>query len=273
MVGAPLKTPTPPTPPAPKPKASPPQREAGASPRKNGVWAPIVRVIVSVVVVWHFFAVFLAALSVPGPTSTLVNNIAQSTKSPVHWYLQALYLNQGHSFFAPEVGCGYLVTYDCYDANGQIIEKEKGELPSRDRHWPRLLYHRYFMLASQAGFDHEMKQVRDETQKAYLDAYGRHLLYANKDAQAVRLRRFAHWPVPINYAKSDRKKGYDNLMQQSARGGEPRQIDAQGYEFLGETVVRRSEIEPEARQQAIYQNGYVPNYAPETANRWTGGRR
>src|SRR5207244_751689 len=147
MVGAAIKTPTPP-PPAQKPRPNPPQREAAGSPKRNGRWRPIVRILISLFIVWHFSAVFLAALSVPGPTSPLVRAIAQYPKSPLRRYLDAFYLNQGHSFFAPDVGCGYLITYECFDANGQSIEK--GELPSRKEHWPRLLYHRYFMLASQA---------------------------------------------------------------------------------------------------------------------------
>jgi hypothetical protein len=253
MVGAAIKTPSPSPPPAPKPRPT------------------FVRVTVSIWILWHFLAVFSAALSVPGPTSPLVRNIAQNSKSPLHWYLNALYLNQGHAFFAPDVGCGYLVTFECMDRNNQVIER--GELPSRKEHWPRLLYHRYFMLASQAGFDDENKQVRDETQRLYLDAYARQLLYANKDAQLVRVTRFAHWPVPIEYAKGDRTKGYDFLMRQSAKDGQRRQIDPQGYERLGETVVRRSEIEPQPRQQSFNQNSYGPNYGTNTASRWTGGLR
>jgi len=255
-------------PPAQKPKPTPPAREGGSA-RKSGQPALAIRIVVTIFLVWHITGLFLAGLSVPGPTSPLVRYIAQHPKSPMHWYLNAFYLNQGHSFFAPDVGCGYLITSECFDANGQSIER--GELPSRKENWPRLLYHRYFMLASQAGYDDENKQVRDESQRAYLKAYGAHLLHANKDAQVVRLRRYAHWPLPIEYARSDRKRGYETLVNQLARRGESKQIDGQGYEFLAEATVPRSEIEP--RQQTMYQNNYWQSGPTNTANRWTGSYR
>jgi hypothetical protein len=268
MVGAPIKTPSPTPPAAQKTRPSPPQREPGA-PRRPGKWPSALRGVISALIVWHFTAIFLAALSVPGPTSALVRNIAQHPKSPVRWYLDATYLNQGHSFFAPEVGCGYLITYECFDSNGQPIEK--GELPSRKENWPRLLYHRYFMLASQAEWGSEDdKQTYDNWQRKYLDAYARHLLYANKDAQSVRVRRFAHWPLPIEFAASDRKKGYETLVGNLARRGENKRIDAQGYEFLGETVQRRSDLEPETGRQTMNQNLYWQNNRANTASRWNG---
>src|SRR5438477_1027542 len=98
MVGAPLKTSTSPTPPpAQKPRPNPPPREAGSSPRRSGRPAMLIRVAASVLILWHFTAYFLAALSVPF-SSELVINVAQ--KPPMQWYLDALYMNQGHSFFA-----------------------------------------------------------------------------------------------------------------------------------------------------------------------------
>jgi hypothetical protein len=257
MVGAAIKTPNPPTPPAPKPRTTTSPREPGSSPRRPGTWPPIVRGLVSVLLVWHVSAVFLAAVSVPGPTSPLVLSIAQ--KPPMQWYLDALYLNQGHSFFAPEVGPGHLIQYECFDQNGQSVER--GELPNRKEHWPRLLYHRYFMLAEQAERWSDDKQERDNWQRKYLEAYARHLLYVNKDAQSARVRRFAHWPLPRTYAIPDRKKGYEMLMRDFSRQGENKRIDVQGYEFLGEAIQRRSDVDPEAARQSMNWQNFRANTA------------
>jgi hypothetical protein len=220
--------------------------------------------------VWHVTAVFFAALSVPGPTSDLVLNIAQ--EPPMRWYLDTLYLNQGHSFFAPEVGPGHVIQYECFDRNGQPLDR--GELPSRKEHWPRLLYHRYFMLADQSDGWGDDKAARDRLQRMYLDAYARHLLTLNENVHAVRVRRFAHWPLPIDYLTSDdenyvpdRKRAYAMLANWFTRQGEQRRIDEQGFELLGETIQRRSDLQPASGNQSMN----WPNMRANTAGRWSGG--
>jgi hypothetical protein len=196
-----------------------------------------------------------------------VLNIAENPKSPMRWYLDALYLNQGHSFFAPDVGPGHLIQYECFDVNGKSIER--GELPSRKENWPRLLYHRYFMLADQSDGWGDDKQTRDSWQRRYLDAYARHLLYVNNDAESVRVRRYAHWPLPRNYLLPDRKRGYQQLARDFSRQGEERRIDDQGYEFLGESIQRRSDLAPPPdRQSMIWQD-----MRANTASRWNGVQR
>ena len=95
--------------PAPKPKPSPSPRENGGRPGRLG---PALRIAISILIVWHFGLIFLAALSIPF-SSPLVYALAQ--KPPMQWYLDALYLNQGHSFFAPEVGPGHVIYYELFD--------------------------------------------------------------------------------------------------------------------------------------------------------------
>src|SRR5215475_14042263 len=154
MVGAPIKTPTSSSSPAPAQKPRPAGAPGERAPRGKGRWPTVVRVLISVLIVWHFTSIFLAALCVPGPSSQLVYNVAE--KGPMLWYLNALYLNQGHSFFAPDVGPGHLIHYELFDQSGRLMEESS--LPSKKEHWPRLLYHRYFMLADQADGWAEDKQ-------------------------------------------------------------------------------------------------------------------
>ena len=153
------------------------QREGGSPPRRNGAPGPIIRIVISLLIVWHFTGVFLAALSIPA-SSPLVMNIAQ--KRPMQWYLDALYLNQGHSFFAPDVGPGHIIRYELLDQSGRAIEQ--GELPSRKEHWPRLFYHRHMMLADQSELPSDDKQFRDYWQRKYLRGLRRHhLLHVNEN--------------------------------------------------------------------------------------------
>src|SRR3954468_1177592 len=199
MVGAAIKTPTVSTPtPAPKPRPATPQREGSA--RRGGRPALFIRIAFTVFIVWHFTGVFLAALCVP-TTSDLVIKIAQH--GPMQWYLDALYMNQGHSFFAPEVGPGHLVRYQLLDQSGREIET--GALPNRKEHRPRLLYHRYFMLADQSEVPANDKATRDLWQRKYLEAFGRQLLRDHVQAQTVVLRRYNHWPLPYNYMANSLK--------------------------------------------------------------------
>src|SRR4051812_1190701 len=196
MVGAPLKTSTAPIQPlSPKPKPSAPTREGGAAPRRPGRPATFVRIALTLWILWHFTGVFLAALSI-GITSDLVLHVSQNAHGPMQWYLDALYMNQGHSFFAPDVGPGHLIKYELFDQTNHLIEQ--GEFPSRKEHWPRLLYHRYFMLADQSELAFDEKG-NDRWQRLFLEAYGRQLLRAHDQAQSVRLRRYAHWPLPMSY--------------------------------------------------------------------------
>ena len=171
MVGAAIKTPTPPPPPAPKPRPTATQREPG-SPRRPGRPALFIRVAIS-----DFYRLALHRhLSRGVLRSRPLRRWFWASRQhwPMQWYLDALYMNQGHSFFAPDVGPGHLIRYQLFDQSGREIEH--GEFPSRKDHWPRLLYHRYFMLADQSELPFDDKPSRDAWQRKYLEAYGRHLL-------------------------------------------------------------------------------------------------
>jgi hypothetical protein len=148
----------------------------------------------------------------------------------MQWYLDALYLNQGHSFFAPDVGPGHLIRYELYDQGGRVIEQS--ELPSRKEHWPRLRYHRHFMLADQAGIPSDNKQYHDYWQRQYLESYARHLLRVNEEAATARVVRLAHWPIPRSFALQGRKL-----------------TDPEGYETLLEVTQRRSDLGPTEQAQ------------------------
>jgi hypothetical protein len=256
MVGAAAKPPaSPQPPPGNKPRPGAPQREAGSPGRRSGRLPLALRIFVSLLIAWHFAGVFLAAMSVNG-SSELVNGIAQSP--PMQWYLDALYMNQGHSFFAPEVGPGQIIRYELFDQSGRLAEQ--GELPNRKEHWPRLRYHRHFMLADQAGgIPSDNAQYRDYWQRKYLEGYADHLLRTHDNAESVRVERVVHWPIPRDFALQGRKltdpESYQPVFQVT------RQRSALGPSERDQTgVIRPHPQQPYRQQQRV----------PNTAQRWIG---
>lgn len=231
--------------------------------KRDGKLGPALRILISLVIIWHFTAVFLAALCIPD-SSPLVYDVAQ--RPPMQWYLDALYLNQGHSFFAPDVGPGHVIHYELFDQSGRSLGS--ADLPSLKEHWPRLRYHRHLMLADQAPTGDQAWQ------RTYLEAYARQVLRDNPQAQAVRLRLYAHWPLfqPLELDARNPDIGRERAYQEFARqmGQRGVTIDARGYELLMEVTQRRSDLgpEPQPDQANVWQSGPV-----ETAGRWTGGPR
>ena len=111
------------------------------------VWNRWLRALVSLAIIWHLVGVMVAPLSVPprfeGPDSVL----GAKLKEVYAPYITALYLNHAYKFFAPNPGDSHLVRYDLYFADGtKRVGHDEQTFPDRFRHWPRLLYHRHFML-------------------------------------------------------------------------------------------------------------------------------
>lgn len=84
-------------------------------------------------------------------------------------YSQWLYLNHGYFFFAPNPGPGHLIQCTLSTtASDESSDKEPGQvllLPDRNEHWPRLLYHRYFMLSEFYTSRYAPEQVTQDLKK------------------------------------------------------------------------------------------------------------
>jgi hypothetical protein len=251
MVGAAAKPTGPPQQPMQKSRPNSPSREAGSPSRRPGRPAAWIRVFVSLLLVWHLAAVALAPMSLP-PSSELVVDIAQKR---MQWYLDLLYLNHGYHFFAPDPGPGHLIRYEVFDDRGGLLEQ--GEFPNPKEHWPRLYYHRYFMLADQVGLPSEDEQYRKFWQRKYLEAYARQLL-REYDGHSIRLRWVIHYSLPPLLAEQGRKL-----------------TDPESYETIMEVTQRRSDLDPQTGDQSgVWQSGRIEaaGHRPE-GGRWTGGIR
>lgn len=83
------------------------------------------------------FALFTRGANGTSPAATAIRR----TVAP---YVEMGYLNHGYFFFAPNPGPSHLLECNLKSAGG---EQSRLRLPDLRAQWPRLLYHRHFMLA------------------------------------------------------------------------------------------------------------------------------
>lgn len=197
---------------------------------------PWLRRLIGVCLLWHITAVAVAPFSVlvglreeppgggppnptvgefksalpagtppPPPAEDRLPAIDRLEESVFRWYLNSLYLNHGYSFFAPDPGPSQIMHYEVHREDGTVV---RGRLPDLDHHWPRLLYHRYFMLASQNPqlmLDASIRgKVREGSTQTLGHAIARHLTQRYQGERTV-LRLFLHrllWPEEVLAGKS-----------------------------------------------------------------------
>lgn len=124
-------------------------------------------------------------------------------------YVEALFLSNGYRFFAPEPGPSHLVRYELEWADGKT---KVGQFPDRQTEWPRLFYHRHFMMSETLNTLHGATEIDDPaarvTYDLYLKSYARHLLLKH-DAQQVKLTMVRHL-IPIIEELRDGKMKIDD---------------------------------------------------------------
>ncbi|MCP4193270.1 MAG: hypothetical protein GY768_21880 [Planctomycetaceae bacterium] len=110
-------------------------------------WTPRGRAIVSILIAVHLLAVFAAPWSSPPPAPMLAQEVSQLLLP----YQVGAYLNHGYRFFAPDPGPSHIVRYEITMPDGS---QKVGRIPDPDQHWPRLLYHRHFMMTESLFSNH-----------------------------------------------------------------------------------------------------------------------
>jgi len=100
----------------------------------------VARSLGSVAILVYLAGVIIAPLSGPPPATELSQAILQ----PFRPLLGALYLGHGYRFFAPNPGPGHSIRWTMTMPDGST---ESGTIPDATHDWPRLLYHRRFMVA------------------------------------------------------------------------------------------------------------------------------
>ena len=155
----------------------------------RGVWCPDMLklakrcgyLVVSLMLGFHVFAVFISPAAMPPASPLLMDGYRLALP-----YNELLFLNHGYHFFAPDPGASTLISYAVpRQGDAPVV----GRFPNLSIH-PRLLYHRYFMLAENLwAFD-------DETQAEIQKGYARHFS-ALHDSSAITLNRISHEPSSI----------------------------------------------------------------------------
>ncbi len=127
---------------------------------------------ISVLVVLQLLAVVSEPFSFFTRDGANTAPIAQKLRdSPLGRYAEFTYMNHGYFFFAPNPGPSYLM--ECrLIKEGQVTGRFR--LPDRKLLWPRLLYHRHFMLSDFLNKLHVppiSEADRQSPDRAFLDAW------------------------------------------------------------------------------------------------------
>lgn len=111
---------------------------ASKGPQRN--W----KIAISVLLLAHCLAVVAEPFRFFTRSSRGNSPAADPVRLTLSPYIEFAYLNHGYFFFAPEPGPSHLMECEL-----NFGEEEVGRLrfPDKQAQWPRLLYHRHFMLA------------------------------------------------------------------------------------------------------------------------------
>jgi len=163
------------------------------------------RLLISILIIGHLLAVVLPPLSVQTRGPIGQSPSIATALGLIERYSQMLYIDRGYAFFAPDPGPSHLIQAAVTDQNGKRVE---WMYPDREQHWPRLLYHRYFMLSEfmeeiyqppgpppelralnrdEAIYWGEARKRYEHVRRSVVD----HLKYENPDKE-VAIRRVEH---------------------------------------------------------------------------------
>lgn len=131
-------------------------------------WSKTARRVATIVILVYLTILLLGPLSNPIAPPHLIGPLAASV-SPVH---RMLYQGHGYRFFAPDPGPSHRMIYRGTRADGT---KFNGHFPDRENHSPRLIYHRWFMLAERMAFEQNLR-VPEQQFQSIRQQYDREIL-------------------------------------------------------------------------------------------------
>ncbi|MEM9365455.1 MAG: hypothetical protein AAGD07_05625 [Planctomycetota bacterium] len=112
------------------------------------------RFLISILVVGHLLAVFLPPMAFQTQGLRGISPSVLSVLRPIEGYAQFLYLDRGYAFFAPDPGPSHLLRAVAAETPNDLepptLDEEESSsvtIPNLESQWPRLLYHRHFMLS------------------------------------------------------------------------------------------------------------------------------
>ncbi|HWA97830.1 MAG TPA: hypothetical protein VG713_05035 [Pirellulales bacterium] len=161
---------------------------------RTPTWPRFACVLATLAIVWHLGAVLVGPISLP--PSILGTALQQNV---FRRYTELAFLNHAYKFFAPDPGPSHLIRYELELPDGS---RKTGVFPNLQEEWPRLFYHRHFMLSERVGngpMDPDMPLVVPEWpqrtpsqwERNLAQSYADHLL-AKYNADRVTLTLVQH---------------------------------------------------------------------------------
>ncbi len=148
-------------------------------------WSSTARLMASLALLWHLAATLIGPLSLP---PTILSDYLLPLFGPYH---KAIFGGHAYKFFAPDPGPSHLIEFDVERADGSHVT---GTFPDRSVNFPRLLYHRHFMLTESVG--HEIpdpnsqarswqESVPSPMQRQFAESYADHLLAVHQGTRVT----------------------------------------------------------------------------------------
>lgn len=118
------------------------------------------RAVISLLLIVHIVAIFMPPFMLQASGSGGTSPIGAAVMNTLQPYIDVTFLNHGYAFFAPNPGPSHLLEARIEFDDGREPIKEK--FPDLDAQWPRLLYHRHFMLSEQLTAQYQPPQLPQE---------------------------------------------------------------------------------------------------------------
>jgi len=156
------------------------------SPSTENVLSSTTKRAISCALLLYLFVLILGPLSNPLGSEHLTRPLAKKVE-PLH---RGLFLGHGYRFFGPDPGPSHLVEFEITKEDGTTV---KGKFPDRDdpeASFPRLLYHRWFMLSETIWSEHSMTPIEADfqSQQRNLEALATEKQLAGHHQIASRIR-------------------------------------------------------------------------------------
>ncbi len=190
-------------------------------------WSASRRAWVSLLIGLHLSAIFVAPWTAVEPRSQF-GLVLRRFFEP---YLQLMYLDHGYRFFAPEPGPSHLVYYQGTQPSGETVE---GRIPDPQAIWPRLRYHRWFMLS----------ETINQHAALLLDEEGMNRWKAEVEREAARFEQEGNLRRAAQVRREFREqlRDYDNvqfLLRQVSRNLGQVLLERHGLSAIRLTMVTR----------------------------------
>lgn len=180
-------------------------------PPKNSL-SPALKIGISCALVFYLAVLVIGPLSNPVGSEHLTRPIARKV-SPIH---RALYLGHGYRFFAPDPGPSHLVEFEITKNDGTVVTGRFPDRDDADSAFPRLQYHRWFMLSETIWTEHSMTPIEADfrAQQKRLERIATEKQIAGHHEIASRIRRDLAGQKK-DYEKARRR--IDDLVESVAR--------------------------------------------------------